>query len=57
MIPLANEQQESYEKGKICYICKKRSNINTLVIKIIVKIKTIVTIQVNTEVLHIVFVI
>ena len=35
MIPLANEQQESYENGKICYICKKRLNINTLVIKII----------------------
>ena len=24
MIPLANEQQESNEKAKICYICKQK---------------------------------
>ena len=25
MIPLTNKKQESYEKTKICYICKKGS--------------------------------
>ena len=24
MIPLRNEQQKSYEKAKICYICRKK---------------------------------
>ena len=24
MIPLTNEQQESYEKAKICYICREK---------------------------------
>ena len=43
-----NKQKESYEKRKICYICKKIIN---------VKLKTIVIILVNTEVLNIVYVI
>ena len=37
MISLTKKQLESYENIKICYICKKSSNINTLIIKIIVK--------------------
>ena len=36
MIPLVNEQQESFKKAKNCYICIKRSwYINTLIIKTI----------------------
>ena len=31
MIPLANEQRESYEKAKIFCICKNGLNINTIV--------------------------
>ena len=42
MISLTNKQKESYEKEKICYICKKM---------------VIVIILVNTEVLHIAYVI
>ena len=34
-IPLPNEQQELYQKTKICYICKKNLNLNILMIKII----------------------
>ena len=34
MVPLPKEQQQSYEKTKICYICKKRSYIRTLMTKI-----------------------
>ena len=43
-----NKQKESYDKRKICYICRKIIN---------VKLKTIVIILVNTEVLNIVYVI
>ena len=25
MIPLSNEENESYKKQKVCYICKKRT--------------------------------
>ena len=53
MILLTNEQQESYEERKICYIYNKSLNINTLTIKIIVKLNSIVIILVNTEALHI----
>ena len=34
IVPLPKEQQQSYEKTKICYICKKRSYISTLMMKI-----------------------
>ena len=34
-------KEESYEKIKICYICKECLNINTLLIKVIVKLKTV----------------
>ena len=43
MIPLTKEQQESYEETKTCRICKKCLNTNTVMIKIVVKLKTIVT--------------
>ena len=36
-----------------CHIRKKTSNINTLMTKVIVSLNTIVIIHVNTEVLHI----
>ena len=39
MIPLTNEQQESYEKIIIYSICKKKDKQNTLMIKIIVNYK------------------
>ena len=43
------------KKNRICYICKKKSlTNNTLMIKIITKIKTIVIILVSIKVLHIV---
>ena len=35
---LTNEQQESYENAKICYICKKSLKINILNTKNIVKL-------------------
>ena len=51
---LTNEQQKSYKSAKICYICQEKLvKINELKIKNIVKLGTIVIIQVNIEVLHI----
>ena len=47
MIPLTHEEYESYLNQIKCPICKKN----------IEKLKTIVIWQVNTEVLHIVYVI
>ena len=38
MKSLTNEQQESYENAKICYICKKSLKINVLNTKNIVKL-------------------
>ena len=52
IIPLTNEQLELNEKIKIYYICNKSFNMNTLMIKTIVKL-TILIIQVNTDWLHI----
>ena len=51
------QKQESCENAKICYICKESLKINMQEIKNIVRLDTIVIIQVNTEVLHIVHVI
>ena len=51
---LTNEQQKSYKSAEICYICQEKFvKINELKIKNIVKLGTIVIIQVNIEVLHI----
>ena len=55
MIPLINEQQESYEKEKISNICKISLDINTMMMKIIVMLKDIVIILVNTEELYIAY--
>ena len=49
MIPLTNAEQELYEKWKSATFTKK------VQIKAIVKLKTIVIIQVNAEVLHIAY--
>ena len=49
---------ESYFNQTNCHICKKRSLlVNTLLIKIIVKLGTTVITQVNAEVLHVAYVI
>ena len=62
LIPLTNERKDSHEKAKISYTCTKMlqtcKNINTLAIKIIIKLQTIVTrLTVNTEMLQVAFVI
>ena len=59
MVPFINVQKVSYEKAKICNICKKISKINTIMINIIVKLQTIViTLSLHyTEVLQIEYVI
>ena len=56
---LTEVQQESYENAKICYICKKKFENKYLKdkkLKNMVKLEVIVIIQVNIEVLHIVYV-
>ena len=57
MITLINEQQESHEKTKVCCICKIKLEHKYANDKIIIKLKTIFIILVNTEVLHITYVI
>ena len=57
MIPLTSEPQELHKKQKSLTFAKKSSNINTPMTKIIVKLKTTVIILINTEVLHIQYVI
>ena len=47
IIPLTSKEYESYLYQKDCHIFK-----NSLMIKIIVKLKTIAILQVNTKVLH-----
>ena len=54
---LTNEKQGSYEKAKIFYICQEKVGKYRLKTKKIVKLKIIVFIQVNIEVLHIAYVI
>ena len=54
---LTNEQQESYENAKICYICKEKFENKYLKDKNIVTLKIIVIIQENIEVLHLAYVI
>ena len=53
---LTNEQQELYKSAKICYICKKSLKTNVLKTTNILKLEIIVIIQVNTEVMNIVYV-
>ena len=53
-MPFTKEGYESYLNQINRQICKKKSsNINTLMIKVIIKLKTTVTIQVSAEVRHI----
>ena len=54
---LTNKQQELYENAKTCYICKVKFEENIFQIKNIVKSEIIIITQVNTEVLHIVYII
>ena len=54
---LTNEQQEAFEKAKISYICREKFEDKHVKIKNIVKLEIIVIIQVNIEVLHIIYVI
>ena len=54
---LTNEQQESYEIAKICYICKENFENRYMKDKKYCKSKIIVIIQGNTEVLTIQYVI
>ena len=55
---LTNEQQESYESAKICYICKEKlEDKYDQDKKNITKLEIIVVIQENIEVLPITYVI
>ena len=54
---LTKEQQESYEDGKICYICKEKFENKYLKDKKIVKLEIIVIIQGIMEVLRMAYVI
>ena len=54
---LSKEENYSINKEKSVTFSKKSSNINSLTIKIILKLKTIAIIQINTEVLHITYII
>ena len=54
---LTREQQKSYENIKICYICKEKFGNKCLKDKKYVKLKIIVIIQGNIEVLLIAYVI
>ena len=55
---LRNEQQESYDKQKSVILVKKREfESNILKIKKILKFEIIAIIQVNMEMLHIIYVI
>ena len=56
-IPLTNEEYESYLNQRNCHFAKQSWDVRTLLIKIIVKLRTIVIILVITEVLHISYVI
>ena len=48
---------KEYQRVSNCHICKKRSNINTLMIQNIVELEIIAIIQVSTEFPHITYVI
>ena len=56
MKQLTKEQQESYEKAKICYISKEKLEDKYLKGKDILKLQITVIIQENIEVLHITYV-
>ena len=51
------KQQESYENAKVCYVCGETFEDNDKNDKKNVKLEIVAIIQVNTEVLHIAYVI
>ena len=53
---LTKEQQESYENAKICYICREKIGNKYVKDKKYRKVKIIVIIQGNIEVLFMVYV-
>ena len=60
MIPLVYEENKSYKKQKVCYICKKEFNTDKMIkmhLSYIIKYEIIVTILENKEELLIIFVI
>ena len=57
MIPLKDKKYASYLNQINCHISKKKRNINTLMIQLVVNWKSIAIVRVNTEVLHILYVI
>ena len=54
---LTNEQQNSYQNPKICYICKGKFDDKHIADKKYIKVRDHVNIQENIEVLRIVYVI
>ena len=57
MILLTKERQKPYERPNCVKFAEKSLEITMLMIKNIVKLETIVITQVNTEMLHIAYVI
>ena len=53
---LTNEQQESNENLKICYICKEKLEDKYAKEKNIIKLEIIAIIQVNIEVVYIAYI-
>ena len=56
MIPLTDEENKSYKKQKVCYICKKGFSPD-MITKSIIKSEIIATTPKNVEELLIVFVV
>ena len=56
MIPLTDEENKSYKKQKVCYICKKGFS-SDMITKSIIKSEIIATTPENVEELLIVFVV
>lgn len=56
MIPLKNEENQSYRKQNVCYICKKEFGIDDGIKKNIIKFAIIVIILESMEGLLIIFV-
>ena len=56
MLPLKNEENQSYRKQNVCYICKKEFSIDDGIKKNIIKFAIIVIILESMEELLIIFV-
>ena len=57
MLPLTKEELKSHQYVKVCYICGKRFLKKFAMTKIIEKLETMVILQVNIEVQHIIYLI